>query len=240
MPPDDPGDKARHYSEKEVGRLLKRATELQQADEDGGPGGRGGGGMTLATLQEVAAEAGIEPRYIQQAAARIDSPEASGIGPALAGTPLVLRAERVIPGDLREEDCERIVEEIQGITENHGDWTILGRTLTWWDFATSLEVTVVSRDGETQVQGKWRLHSWAGILFGVVVGGVGIGIGTFGLALGMEKLGSVLFATLFPTGLIGTLYVTARQIMKTIGRKRRAKLDGLLDRIAQCVQQMQR
>lgn len=106
MPPDDPGDKARHYSEKEVGRLLKHATDLQQADEAGGPGGRGGGGMTLATLQEVAAEAGIEPRYIRLATARIDTPKPGGLGQWLAGTSLLLRAERIIPGELREEDYE--------------------------------------------------------------------------------------------------------------------------------------
>ena len=67
MPHDDAprGDSPRRYSDTELSRLLKVAAELQQSDEAGRSVAREGGGMTLATLQEVAAEAGIEPRYVQ-------------------------------------------------------------------------------------------------------------------------------------------------------------------------------
>ncbi len=238
MPPDNPNDKARHYSEKEVSRLLKYATDLQEKDEAERHPAPESGGTTLVALQEAAAEVGIEPRYLQLAAARIDSPEASGMGAALAGTPLVIRAEQVIPGDLPEEDYERLVEEIQSATEVHGDWTIVGRTLTWWDFATSLEVTVVSRSGDTRIQAKRRLHGWAGIFFGLGVGGVAIGMGTVGLAFGMEV--PALFAALFPIGLTVSLYVPMRQVMKSMGRHRRLQLERLVDRIAQCVQRKPR
>ena len=73
MPHDDAprGDSPRRYSDTELSRLLKVAAELQQSDEGGRSVAREGGGMTLATLQKVAAEAGIEPRYVQLAAARI-------------------------------------------------------------------------------------------------------------------------------------------------------------------------
>ncbi len=241
MPPDGPDDEARHYSEEEVGRILKHATELQQADEAGGPGGDEDDGMTLATLQEVAAEAGIEPRYIRLAAARVDSPEASGIGTALAGTPLAIRAERVIPGNLPEEDYERIVGEIESATRADGNWTAIGRTLTWRDHHGFFEVTVVSRNSETRIRAKHKLYGWAGILFGLGVGLVGIGIGTMGVAFGMGVLGSPLFAALFPIGITGGLYVAMRRAMKSMGRARRAQMEGLADRladrIAQCVRQ---
>ena len=246
MPPDRPDDEARHYSEKEVGRLLKHATELQQLDETGGPGGHEGGGMTLATLQEVAAEVGIEPRYIRLAAARIDNREASGIGPALAGTPLVLRAEQVIPGDLQEEDYEQIVTEIQMATDVPGNASMVGRTLTWRSVTSehqtrSLQVTVASRNGETRIQAQERLHGYAGSLYGGVVFGAGTGVGLgVGFGVGLGALGSALFTAAFPVTLVGSLYVAMRQVMKSVGRKRRVELDGLLDRIAQCAQQVQR
>ena len=240
MPPDNPNDKARHYSEKEVSRLLEYATDLQEKDEAERHPAPESVGTTLVALQEAAAEVGIEPRFIQLAAARIDSPEAAGMGAALAGTPLVIRAEQVIPGDLPEEDYERLVEEVQSATEEHGNWTIVGRTLTWWDSATSLEVTVVSRSGDTRIQAKRRLHGWAGILFGLGVGGVGIGIGTVGLAFGMKMLGSALFAALFPIGLTGSLYVAMRRVMKSMGRDRRVQLERLVDRIVQFVQRTPR
>ena len=242
MSPDSPGDKTRQYSDKEVGRLLKDATELQEADEAERRHALGSRGMSLATLQEVAAEAGIEPRYIQVAAARIDRPEVSGIGPALAGTPLVIHAERLVPGELAEEDYEQIVEEIRLAADEEGSVSRAGRTLTWKSLGSQLwlqkpRVTVVSRNGETRIQAREELDLYAVTLFGGVVGGGGMGIGLgVVLAVGMGVLGSALLATLIPVGLIGTLYLTMRQVMKSIGRNRGAKLERLVDRIAQCVQ----
>ena len=238
MPPDDPTgrDRPRRYSDTEVGRLLKYAAERQQSDEAGGGGGGEGGGMTLAALQAAAAEAGIEPRYVQLAAARIDSPEPTGSEHRLAGTALLVRAERIVPGELREEDYEQIVAEIQMATELLGDTTMVGRTVRWRSVPSehqlrSLQVTVASRNGETRIQAEERLHRYAGTLYAAILGGggvtVGVGVG-FGVGL---VLGSALFAAAFPVTFIGGVYVAMRQFMKSVGRKRRAELDGLVDRI---------
>lgn len=240
MPHDDPTrrDRPRRYSDKEVRRLLKYAAERQQSDEAGGAGGREGGGMTLATLQEVAAEAGIEPRYVQLAADRIESPEPTGLEHSLAGTALLVRAERIVPGELCEEDYEQIVAEIQMAVDVPGDATMVGRTLTWRSVTSehqsrSLQVTVAPRNGETRIQAEERLHGYAGALYGGVVigGGLGVGLGV-GFGVGLGALGSALFAAAFPVTLIGGLYVAMRQVMKSVGRKRRGELDGLADRIA--------
>ena len=122
--------------------------------------------MTLATLQEVAAEAGIEPRYVQLAAARIDSPEPRGLEHLLAGTPLLVRAERIVPGELREEDYEQIVTEIQMTADVPGNASMVGRTLTWRSETSehqsrSLQLVVASRNGETRIQAEERLHGYA-------------------------------------------------------------------------------
>ena len=197
--------------------------------------------MTLATLQEVAAEAGIEPRYVQLAAARIDSPEPTGLGRSLAGTPLVVCAERVIPGELRGEDYERIVTEIRMATDVQGNASMVGRILTWSSDTSehrprSLQLIVASCDGETRIQAKERLHGYAGALYGGVAGGAGMGVGFgVGFGVGLGALGSALFAVAFPATLIGGLYVAMRQVMRSTGRKRRAELDGIVDRIARCV-----
>ena len=243
MPPDDPTgrDRPRRYSDREVRRLLKYAAERQQSDEAGGSGGREGGGMTLAALQEVAAEAGIEPRYVQLAAARIDSPEPTVPEHPLAGTALLILAERIVPGELQEEDYEQIVAEIQMATELAGDTTMIGRTLRWRSVPSehqlrSLQVTVASRNSETRIQAEERLHRYAGTLYGVFVGG---GAMTVGLGVGVgvgAATGSALFAAAFPVTLIGGLYVAMRQFMKSVGRKRRTELDGLVDRIVQWFQ----
>lgn len=238
MPSDDPrGGPPRRYSDKEVSRLLRHATELQEKDEAGGRLVHEGG-MTLATLQDVAAEAGIDPRYVQLAAARIDSPEPTGLEHALAGTPLLVRAERVLPGELRQEDYEQIVTEIQMAADVQGDASMVGRTLTWRSVTSehqlrAVQVTVASRNGETRIQAEERLHGYAGMLFGGVVGGGGMGVGFgVGMGVGLGALGSGLFAALFPVTLIGGLYIAMRRVMKSTGRKRAAELEGLVERIA--------
>ncbi|MDE2984181.1 MAG: hypothetical protein OXU69_05690 [Gemmatimonadota bacterium] len=246
MPPDDPTgrDRPRRYSDTEVRRLLKYAAERQQSDETGGAGGREGG-MTLAGLQEVAAEAGIEPRYVQLAAARIDSPEPRVPKHRLAGTALLVRAERIIPGEMREEDYEQVVAEIPMATDLPGDTTMVGRTLRWKSAISehqlrSLRVTVASRNGETRIQAEERLHTYARMLYGAVVGGVGGGCG-FGIGIGVGVvLESALFAAAFPVTLIGGLYVAMRQVMKSVGRKRRAELERLVDRLVECDQRAPR
>lgn len=235
-------DPPRRYSETEVRRLLKYATELQRSDEAGGRGGREGDGMTLATLQDVAAEAGIEPRYVQLAAARIDGPAPTGLRDSLVGTPLLVRAERIIPGELRDEDYEQIVAEIQMATDVPGNASMVGRALTWRsetsDYQTrSLQVIVASRSGETRIQAEERLQGYAGALYGGVVGGAGVGIGMgVGFGVGLGALGSALFALAFPVTLTGVLYVAMRHVMKSTGRRRRAEAEALVDRIARYVE----
>ncbi|MEE8175809.1 MAG: hypothetical protein V3T97_04300, partial [Gemmatimonadota bacterium] len=58
----------RHYTEKEVGLILRRATELQRSE----PSARDPAGLTLAELEEVATEVGIDARYLRRAAAELE------------------------------------------------------------------------------------------------------------------------------------------------------------------------
>jgi hypothetical protein len=193
--------------------------------------------MTLTELQEVAAEAGIHPRYLQQAAARIDHPGKSGLGAALAGTPLTITVEREVPGTLLDEDFERAVMDIQRAFSGTGAASMVGRTLMWksegMDHETSLQVTVTSRGGETRILAEERFHNLAAVLhFGVVVGaGTGIGLGV-GMSVGMAVLASPLFAALFPVGVIGGLYTSVRHWLKKKGIRRRRELEQLVDKIA--------
>ena len=58
-------DGRRRFGEKEVGLIIKRATELQQEDPDVLSEGDG---LSLTELEEVAVEAGIDARFLRQAA----------------------------------------------------------------------------------------------------------------------------------------------------------------------------
>ena len=59
----------RVYGEKEIGQILKRATDLQHEE----PSAPSAAGVTLAELEDIAAEAGIDPVYLRRAAMEVDS-----------------------------------------------------------------------------------------------------------------------------------------------------------------------
>lgn len=225
----------RRYTEDQVSEILKHATDLQA--EESAPRHGSDGGMTLAEIQEIAAEVGINPRHLQTAAARLDRPEPSGLGVALAGGPLVVSVERVVPGEMSEGDFARIVPDIQRVFTGHGNATMVGSTLTYsaetGQKQRTLQVVVSSQDGQTLIRAEERLHGLAGALFGGLVGGGGTGVGVgIGVPLGLEALGSVFFAVAFPVALVGTFYAIARTIMKRTIRSRREALSDLVDEIA--------
>ncbi|UCC74674.1 MAG: hypothetical protein JSV86_09030 [Gemmatimonadota bacterium] len=234
-----PGKFRRRYGDKEVGLVLKRAAELQRED----PAGTAGGGLTLAELEEIAAEAGIDPQYLRRAADELDvgAADLEDEGAAvLAGAPLTARYERIIRGELPESEFELLVPEIQRTAEGHGQGSLLGHTFTWRSSAPqgerSLQVTVSSRDGRTHILIEERLHGLAGQLFGGIMGGVGGGVG-LGVGLGVGvPLGSLAFSIAFPAAVIGGSWLLARAIFGSVARRRRRALRDLLDRITEHVE----
>jgi hypothetical protein len=224
----------RRYGDKEVGLILKRAAELQRLEPASGPEGSG---LTVAELEEIAAEAGIDPAHLRRAAEEF---EAAGAGlhaegsEKLVGAPLTIRLERSLPGELSESGFERLVPEIQRVADGHGQASLLGQTLTWRSISAnserSLQVTVSSRNGRTRILIEERLSQLAGQLFGGIIGGVGGGVGLgVGLGVGIGALQSVAFAVAWPVGVVGGAYLLARTIYRSTARRRQRTLRNLLE-----------
>jgi hypothetical protein len=223
-----------------VSALLKRAVELQS--REGVTSLSGPQGFSLTELEEIAAEAGIAPIHLRRAAAELESHRAtSGDWTWATGEPVTLVRERIVPGELPAEAFEALVAEIQTGAGARGQPSLVGRTLTWQtDTPTrdrSLHVVVAARDGETRIHIEERLHQLAGGLFGGLMGGVGGGVGLgVGMGVGLGALGSVLFATLFPVGVIGLSFVAARRTFSAVSRRRQRVLDGLVERLVAAVE----
>jgi hypothetical protein len=231
--PDD-REHRRRYGDKEVGLILKRAAELQrQAPASAAEGG----GLSIAELEEIAAEVGIDTAYIGRAAEELDDPAIHGEGVSLlTGAPLVVELERSIAGELPESAFDRLVPLIQKAAKGRGQPSLIGRTFTWQservgDWQT-LQVSVTARDGRTRIWVEERYDTVAGSLFGGMVGGVGGGIGLgVGLGVGIGALGSVLFSVAFPAVLLGGSYFVARTIYTALVNKRKRVLHDLMDRL---------
>jgi hypothetical protein len=236
MSPSD--DSPRLYGDREIGMILKRATELQDTAPEPSPKG-----LSLTELEEIAIEAGIDPQHLRRAAAEVEAgAPASGLAAAFLGTSPTISFERVIPGEIAEEVFELLVPAIQHVDiGGQGVPSLFGRTLTWRSNTVtntrSLQLTVASRDGETQIRIEEQLHGYAGGLFGGLVGGGGAGIGVgVGVGVGVDVLGSVLFSVAFPLGVIGGCYLIARSIFGAAVRRRHRTLHDLMERLAAIVE----
>jgi hypothetical protein len=233
----DPDRPRRRYGEKEVGLILKRATELQQQ----APELTEGSGLTLKELEEIASEAGIDPRFLRDAAAELEThgPMPEGLERWLGG-PVLVELERRVPGEIPEDDWDDVIHEIGRAAGGQGHPSVIGRTLSWVlsdpNRQRYLQVTLTSKGGETVIRIEERMQQLAGALFGGIVGGGGLGIG-LGIGVGVgSAMGSTLFATAFPIGLLVGSYALARQIFGGTSRNRRRALLTLLDRLTEMVE----
>ena len=227
---------ARRYGDKDVARILKRATELQRAE----PGATDPGGLTLTELSEIAAEAGIDPRFLQRAAAEVSTrTEASSLAEKLAGAPMSVHIERSVLGELRPDQLDGIIPLIQQATEGQGTASAVGKTLTWSsrtdNNSSAQQVLVASRDGRTLIRVEERFGSVAGGLFGGIVGGVGLGggLGFGGAIAGIIQ--SLALGIVLPVSVIGGSYVAARAIYRRVVRSHEAAAMMLIDAIVEYV-----
>lgn len=232
----EPDHRTRRYSEKEVARLLELATDLQR---DEGSAGTVAGGLTLPELEEIAVEAGIDPRYLRRAAAEL---EGGGAGVRstwswLTGSPATLLFERTVAGELQADALEVLSAEIQQRVGALGQAGVVGRTLTWQtetpNKTRALQIVVTSRAGETHIRIEEHLNQLAGALFGGLVGGVGLGAGGAGLGVALGVAGSAFLAVAFPLGAVTGSYVAARTIFSTMAGRRREALRSLLEQLSE-------
>lgn len=232
----DPTNMPRLYDEKEVGKLLERATELQRED----PGrALAPGGLSLAELEEIASEAGIDARFLRRAAAEMASGgQEKEMWEGITGERLTLVQEAVVAGELNEPGFERVVEALQRSAQENGQPSLLGRTLTWQAETAgktrTIQVTVTSRDGETHIRGVERLHQMASGLFAgtVIGGGAGLGIGA-GVPFAINVIGSGFLAFAFPAASAGLLLMACREIYRHIVRRRAAALAAMVDAVVE-------
>lgn len=236
MPPDPPSP-IRRFDEHEVARILERATELHR-EEPTTPAGAGG--LTLEELEEIARETGIDPRHLRRAAMELDTQAArsGGLAKRFLGEDPTLRFRTTVPGELRADDFERVVAVVHRNTPEHGHPSLLGRSLTWRAETSgksrTIQVTVSSQDGVTEIAVEERLHQLAGGLFGGGLGGFGGGIGVgVGLPLAIEVVGSAAAAVAFPLGVLGLTYMGVREIFRQVVKRRRRALAALMDALVQ-------
>ena len=144
----------RTYTEQEVAALMERAAELQM--QTARQTGRKPG-LTLAELETIAREAGLDPSFLQQAATELDAPSRSLFESSTGTSATHVFVERWVPGTLTPEVWEDLVAELR-----HRYDTDMGKMWGVPGYGTS-KTEHVGRTAE------WRHTSMSGIETRVMV-----------------------------------------------------------------------
>lgn len=216
------------YDEDEVGLILRRAAELQP-----------GSSMSLAELEAVADEAGIERALVRRAAAEIRRAEPPSPAPVHAGPfgPTRLVFERTVPGTVDPSSCREIVAEIRRHVAGSGQTEQVGDELIWSSRSNAhprnIRVIVTPRRGKTLVRVEENAGGLAGGLYGGIMGGAGgAGLGwVVPVCIAVLHM-PVLIPVLFAAWVYAT-YLLARTIHRSVLGDRARQLEALADGVAE-------
>jgi hypothetical protein len=234
--PDSPVT-GRKFNDEEVALIIKRAAELQQTEQTAD---ETSSAMSLAEIEQIAKEAGIDPALIRRAAQSLDRPGESNRPSPWVGAPTKLVFERVVDGEISNDEHEALIDTVRRTIGDNGMPSVLGRTLSWSSSyqggrrrnrGRRVDVTVVARGGVTTIRVEEELRDVAGALIGGLVGGGGGGTTGITVGIGMSQFHSAPIALMLWLGAATGFYLLARTIFGNISEKREKQLKGLADRL---------
>lgn len=144
-------NRTRTYDEKAVTAILKRASQLQARSRDDG-----GFGLSLAELKQVAAEAGIDPRFVSIAASEFIHPAEPESN--WWGGPLSCSLDWTIDGEIDDVAWEEIVAEARRHFKDTGEVRAWSNSREWahsGQNSIQAHVTATSREGITRLNLFW-------------------------------------------------------------------------------------
>ena len=221
---DTPMDE-RRFSDAEVREILKRAVEKSTSRESGERMG-----LSLVDLKAAAAEVGIDPDRLEDAARSV-ALEGGARRNRILGTPTVLEFERKVAGEFDRADAPEILALIRRTMGQQGEAGEFHGSLEWKSSGDAGErsVMISSRDGITTIRGSANLGQAAAVAFASAgVAGFVAFLIAFVTAL---KGGS-------PAGLIAlplplaALALVGRGIFRRFARSVSSKLQTTVDQVA--------
>ncbi len=198
------------YSDQQVKDILMKAVELQQQGTL--DAGTTEGGLSKEQLAKMAAELGIDPKYLDAAIdqARVTRQEDKGL--TFLGVPLARNHHAVVEGELDPERFDVIVPELGNPGMNsHLGGSQVGRSLTarvskGMAFGP---ISVVSRDGKTRIEA--RQAAFVGFMAGMypaLITSIMVGAGMIGH--GHAMAGSLIAGGILAAGFTAFRFMALR------------------------------
>ncbi|UCG86092.1 MAG: hypothetical protein JSW71_19645 [Gemmatimonadota bacterium] len=158
----------RRYSDREMALILRRAADLQAHGADAV---RQEQSHTLAEVEQLAVEVGIDPRYVAEAAQAVDAEPTVKSAPVL-GAPTGYQIGRVIAGEVSEAEFADVLDAIRRTTGKRGEVSRVLGSLEWRSVSVKGEsfVTVSPREGKTAIRIGGQYGRGAVFVYGLVAG----------------------------------------------------------------------
>src|SRR5439155_3025577 len=94
----------RTYRDEEVARILQRAAGRERKRQLDRPA------LSLAEVEAIAGESGIDPSLVRQAARHLENERQAGLGTRLAGVPVRRTCERAVEGEISSQHHEQLAD----------------------------------------------------------------------------------------------------------------------------------
>ncbi|NNE68777.1 MAG: hypothetical protein HKN29_00285 [Rhodothermales bacterium] len=149
------GSSGRTYNEREIGALMKRATELHESSV-----GTSNRHLSLEEVETLAAELGLPAAHVREAALELEHGEPDSGRRGLFGGPFVIDETRVVAGEVSDSIWEDVVLDLRQFTGRTGQTSLVGRAREWSHYIgegdeginfTRIKAMVRPRDGQTSI-----------------------------------------------------------------------------------------
>ena len=221
---------SQRYSEQEMALILKRAAELQEGADGAGAQ------RTLAEIQQIAAEVGIDAPFVSEAVAELERPRPR-VG--WLGAPTRFHDERNVAGLLGSNEIGELLDQARAELGLHGEVRQVfdGVELRLRSPLGTSILTVGPRAGGTRIAlTTERLDQAVAIGIGSVVIGLLAALGGVSIAINVTDNALIASAIVAASAIAGTL-VSARALWYGVAerwrRRTRSIVGSLADRAMQ-------
>lgn len=174
----------RRYTESEMAEILEAATrERPRALPAGEEGSGAGAGLTLAQLQDIAREVGIDPGAVARGAAALEVRRASGLQlRRFSGVPIGASGTIPLARALTDGEWERLVARLRETFDATGTVTAQGGLREWRN--GNLRVALEPAGAGARIRFQTRRSGWEAL---PAAGGMSVGMSLVVLLAGVVE-----------------------------------------------------
>lgn len=232
------------YTPEEFEMIVERAAALQDESNEASPRLEtkelahpdSDEGMTLQAVREIAAEVGVEPRFVEEAARSLQLRAQHSVSATVLGAPLRYDARGSFPQAPGGASLSQLVERIRAEMGHDGEAREILDSVEWATVGRMTKTTVALRDHDEGTDVQVRVDA-SGLAALTWVGSVGLGVLAGGaVASAVDPATTFGIATALGVGVGGGIGLgMARAAWSRVGHSLQARARRLRDTVGRLV-----